>query len=103
MSAPRRFFHGEFSSDGMRAEHRKMYKASGEFRHPLAGEFYLSGATIQAYRAPANLDTAYYIAVPVALVPCPHCDGTGKIELATELQELKRRAKNLRDFTEANK
>lgn len=37
------------------------YEWTGEFRRPLMGEFYLSGAEPTAYRAPANLGSAYHI------------------------------------------
>lgn len=35
---------------------------TGEKRAPRAGEWYLSGAIIEAYRAPNDLPTAYHIA-----------------------------------------
>lgn len=35
---------------------------TGEFRQPLKGEWYLSGAIITAYKAPNNLSTAFHIA-----------------------------------------
>jgi hypothetical protein len=34
---------------------------TGEFRPPKAGEWYLSGAIPEAYRAPNNLSTSFYI------------------------------------------
>ena len=38
-------------------------KATGEFREPKAGEWYLSGAIVEAYRAPYDLtNSQYYIA-----------------------------------------
>lgn len=37
---------------------------TGEFRTPKKGEFYLSGAIVEAYRAQNDLSTAYHIAVP---------------------------------------
>lgn len=44
---------------------------SGEKRAPKAGEWYLSGAIPEAYRAPADLSDVFYILrpVPVRLVP----------------------------------
>jgi len=33
----------------------------GEFRRPLAGEWYLSGSTPEAYRAPSDLSSEYHI------------------------------------------
>ena len=35
---------------------------TGETRPPLKGEWYLSGAIIEAYRAPSDLLTPYHIA-----------------------------------------
>lgn len=36
--------------------------ATGEHRPPKAGEWYLSGAVVEAYHAPNDLGTAYHIA-----------------------------------------
>ena len=36
--------------------------ATGEKRPPRAGEWYLSGAIVEAYRAPNDLTTPYHIA-----------------------------------------
>ena len=41
---------------------RPRAKATGEFRSPKKGEWYLSGAVIQAYRAPNNLGIEFFIA-----------------------------------------
>jgi hypothetical protein len=54
-------------------DRNKRYKATGEFRAPKRGEYYLSGAIIQAYRAPNDLSQEYWIAVLYELTPCPHC------------------------------
>lgn len=35
---------------------------TGEFRCPKKGEWFLSGAIIEAYRAPNDIPTMYYIA-----------------------------------------
>lgn len=35
---------------------------TGEFRPPRAGEWFLSGATVEAYRTDNNISTAYGIA-----------------------------------------
>jgi len=35
-------------------------KATGEFREPKAGEWYLSGAIVEAYRAPYDLTNSQY-------------------------------------------
>ena len=40
-------------------------KRTGEFRCPKKGEWYLSGAIIEAYHAPNDLTTEYHIAVLV--------------------------------------
>lgn len=37
-------------------------KASGEYRRPKEGEWYLSGAIVAAYRAPKDLRAEYQIA-----------------------------------------
>lgn len=39
----------------------------GEYRNPKKGEWYLSGAVIEAYRAPNNLSSAYPIAAIVTI------------------------------------
>ena len=36
--------------------------ATGEFREPKAGEWYLSGAVVHAYKAPNDLSSKYWIA-----------------------------------------
>jgi hypothetical protein len=36
------------------------------FRPPKKGEFYLSGAIVQAYRAPNDLSTPYHVVEPTA-------------------------------------
>jgi hypothetical protein len=38
------------------------FRATGEFRAPLKGEYYLSGAIVEAYQAPNDLTSAYWIA-----------------------------------------
>jgi|WetSurMetagenome_2_1015567.scaffolds.fasta_scaffold158528_5 hypothetical protein len=35
------------------------FQATGEFREPLKGEYYLSGAIIEAWPAPNDLSTKY--------------------------------------------
>jgi len=57
MKPPKGYFPGE--------QLKTRFKATGEFRPPKKGEFYLSGAIIEAYRAPNDLSQAYWIAVPV--------------------------------------
>lgn len=46
-------------SGGMR------FRATGEFRPPLQGEWFLSGAIAEVYKARVNLSTPYWIAVPI--------------------------------------
>lgn len=53
--------------------------ATGEFRPPTRGEWYLSGAIIHAYEAPNALTTPYWIAKLVKVVKCTACDGHGKL------------------------
>jgi hypothetical protein len=43
-------------------------KATGEFRAPKKGEWYLSGAIPAGYKAPNDLSSPYHIARLVALV-----------------------------------
>jgi hypothetical protein len=60
-------------------EHRSTkYRATGAFRCPRAGEYYLSGAIIQAWRAPNDLSSPYWIAERVEMVRCTHCGGKGE-------------------------
>jgi hypothetical protein len=80
MSAPRGYFPGEFYVGASKAQRNTRYKATGEFRLPLRGEYFLSGAIVVAYRAPNDLPSPYWIAVPVEMIPCPCCQGTGARE-----------------------
>jgi hypothetical protein len=57
--APKGTFPSEFLTGRIR------YRATGEFRAPKAGEYFLSGAKIMAYRAPNDLSGKYWIAEPV--------------------------------------
>lgn len=56
-----------FGSLGLTDRRDVAFKATGEFRAPLRGEYYLSGAIIAAYRAPNDLTTEYWIAKPGGL------------------------------------
>lgn len=38
---------------------------TGEFRPPLKGEWYASGAIVEAYQAPNTLTTSFWICKPV--------------------------------------
>jgi hypothetical protein len=46
-------------------------QATGEFRCPKKGEWFLSGAYIEAYQAPADLRIPYHIARLVRTRPGP--------------------------------
>ena len=59
-------FPGELPSLGVPTRRSRCYRATGEFRAPRKGEYYLSGAIIMAYRAPNDLTQAYWIAAEVA-------------------------------------
>jgi hypothetical protein len=55
--------------------HQPKYTMTGEKRAPKRGEFYLSGAIPEVYRAPNDLTTPYYImreATPDESI-CQHC------------------------------
>lgn len=45
----------------------RRFRATGEFRAPRAGEWYLSGAIVEAYRAPHDSGLPQYIAREVQL------------------------------------
>ncbi len=57
------------------------FKATGEFRPPKRGEYYLSGAIIEAYRVANDLSTPYWIAKEVQMQICPTCKGSGHTEV----------------------
>lgn len=42
----------------------RRFRRTGEFRAPLKGELYISGAVPEVYRAPNDLSTPYHIATP---------------------------------------
>ena len=42
-------------------EYHKKFVLTGEYRTPKRGEYYLSGATPEAWRAPNDLSTEFYI------------------------------------------
>ena len=44
---------------------KMLFQWRGEMRPPRAGEYFLSGSIIEAYRAENDLDWNYAIAVPV--------------------------------------
>lgn len=49
------------------------YEATGEFRPPKKGEYFLSGAVVQAYRALNDLSISYWIAKVHEPKKCPTC------------------------------
>lgn len=51
----------------------KFYMWTGEKRPPKAGEYFLSGAIITAYKAHADMGHWYHIAVEVPRPVCPTC------------------------------
>ncbi len=55
------------------------YRWTGEKRPPKAGELYLSGAEIAAYRTQGDLSYPYHIAEAVVMVECFGCRGKGKV------------------------
>lgn len=46
-------------------ERTQRFRATGEFRPPLQGEWFLSGALVEAYKVRVNLSTPYWIAKPI--------------------------------------
>lgn len=80
MKAPSGVYPGEgIGTIGLPRERNVAFVATGEFRPPKRGEYYLSGAIIEAYRAPNDFTQAYWIARKVTLVECQRCKGTGKV------------------------
>lgn len=45
---------------------RRVYCERGEFRPPLAGEYYLSGAIVEVWRAPSDLSQSFRIVRPIS-------------------------------------
>ena len=77
--APSGTYLGEHGFSVIRPKDDIRYKATGEYRSPRKGEYYLSGAEIQAYKALNDLDgMQYWIARPVQMVQCACCKGLGK-------------------------
>lgn len=61
MQAPNGIYPAAFGSVLISSK-RDYYQATGEFRNPKRGEYYLSGAIVEAYRAPNDLSTPFWIA-----------------------------------------
>ncbi len=70
---------GLFPEGGKTFPDKKRFRATGEYRVPQKGEYYLSGAIIEAYQAPFDLEFKQWIGEMVELVECPHCGGYGKV------------------------
>jgi hypothetical protein len=51
----------EFKRIGARVRSEVRGKMTGEFRNPTKGEWFLSGAIPEAYKANANMRCPYYI------------------------------------------
>jgi hypothetical protein len=58
----------------------RQFKATGEYRYPKQGEYFLSGAIPAAYPAFQDVSSKYWIARIARLKTCPRCNGTGKVE-----------------------
>ena len=67
------------SASGISVPSQGWFAWTGEKRPPRKGEYFLSGAIVEAYQAYSDLNTPYHIARPVELVKCQHCDGFGKV------------------------
>lgn len=52
---------------------RRYYRWTGEKRPPKAGEYYLSGSTITAYKSLGDMTYPYHIAKEVPRPKCDHC------------------------------
>lgn len=67
-------------------------RATGEVRPPRTGEWFLSGATIEAYRATVNLSSPYHIATLVLYRQAPEEFArrpvVGAIKIADDPSEL---------------
>lgn len=61
---------------------REMTKTTGEFRPPRKGEWYASGAIVQAYMAYNDLSDSYWICVPASYKP-----SSRTLELAIKIGE----------------
>jgi hypothetical protein len=78
MVAPKGYFSGYIN--GYLRSNYTLFKASGEFRKPRKGEYFLSGAIVGTHYAQNDIGTEYWIAKPVEMKVCPHCEGHGKVE-----------------------
>ncbi len=54
-----------------RAQKDVRFIKTKEFRAPKKGEWFLSGAIVEAYKAPSDLSSAYWIAKRVLARPVP--------------------------------
>lgn len=60
-----------FTLPGLSKEENRNLRAryAGEYRAPKKGEWFLSGAIVEAYRASVDMNTAYHIAELVVAEP----------------------------------
>lgn len=69
-----KFYSAKFYSVAMdersatRQDRKARYVRTGEFRPPRAGEWYLSGAHPEAWKAPNDLGQSFHILAPVELL-----------------------------------
>lgn len=47
----------------------EFFESTGEYRQPLAGEWYISGAIPEVYKATHDLNTPFHIARPIPAPP----------------------------------
>lgn len=90
--------HQEMIALGVTKQREVRARWTGEKRQPKQGEWYLSGAIVEAYRAPNDLSSSFHIARLVTRGPyqpktgqkcgckpgqqrdnCPTCEGTGMV------------------------
>lgn len=64
---------GVFPGEGLTGFKYK-FEATGEYRAPKKGEYYLSGAEIVAWRAPNDFTQEYWIAAPAKPRPVSVCN-----------------------------
>ena len=61
--------------------HATMARPTGAFRKPKKGEWYLSGAIVEAYQAPNDLTSAYHIAKLVTVAVTTQFHVTGLVDV----------------------
>jgi hypothetical protein len=63
---------GTFPGEGLTGM-KFRFEATGEYRAPKKGEYYLSGSEIVAYRAPNDFTLEFWIAAPALPRPVSVC------------------------------